>query len=214
MKFNGIESLDHYQDATIFWSGLSDPPADLKKEAIIIDGKDYRETCFGMCVIFDAETQKFDFVVDMDRDKACNVYYIDNNGDKHWFACEIPEELAKRIFTECLQILDFKKDDFGYEIKEVIQFEDGSGFVLAENLNSERPFSTAHFTAADRGQRYYGERRYFLHRADAIEDFSEQTEHKKQFLSVKQSQPQTDERQKDGAGQAKSKPRHPKHKRR
>lgn len=142
MKFNGIESFDHLSKDTIFWIALSDPPAELKRKAASIDSDNFSEVCFGVCAIFSAETQRFDVLVDMDRDEARSVYYIDNDGDKHQFTCEIPEELTERIFSECRQILDFQKIEDGYEIKESVQFEDDSGFILAEKSNSERPFLT------------------------------------------------------------------------
>ena len=190
MEYSGIEHLDHFEDETICWVELSDPPTELRNKAVLIDGDNYIESCFGVCVAFDAKTRKFDLVVDMDGDEALTVYYLDNDGDKHWFAYDLPENLKKRIFSECQQILDFKKDNLGYEIRESIQFEDGSGFILAEKPASERRFATVHFIGADREQRYYGERRFFCYRNDAIKDFTEQVEQKKKFFPVKHVRPQ------------------------
>jgi len=214
MKFNDIEHFDHFPDETIFWAELADPPAELRNKAILIDGDNYCETCFGVCAVFDAKAQRFDLIADMDGDETHIVYYIDNDGDKHWFACEIPEELKNRIFSECQQILNFQKVEGGYEIKECIQFEDGSGFVLAENPDSKHPFLTAHFTEADRAQRYYGERKFFDRRNDAIEDFSQHTNRQKQFLCVKPGQLQAGERPKKDTKQANGRTNRRKHKQR
>lgn len=214
MKFSGIEHFDHFPDETIFWAEFADPPAELRDKAALLDGDNYCETCFGVCAVFDAKAQRFDLIADMDGDETHIVYYIDNDGDKHWFACEIPEELKNRIFSECQQILNFQKVEGGYEIKECIQFEDGSGFVLAEHSDSKHPFLTAHFTEADRGQRYYGERNFFDRRNNAIEDFSKRANHQKQFLSVKPGQRQADEHPKKNTKQAKEQTNRPKRKRR
>ena len=214
MKFSGIEHFDHFPDETIFWAEFADPPAELRDKAALLDGDNYCETCFGVFADFDAKAQQFDLIADMDGDEAHTVYYIDNDGDKHWFACEIPEELKNRIFSECQQILNFQKVEGGYEIKECIQFEDGSGFVFAENPDSKHPFLTAHFTEADRGQRYYGERNFFDRRNNAIEDFSKRANHQKQFLSVKPGQRQADEHPKKNTKQAKEQTNRPKRKRR
>lgn len=214
MEFSGIEHFDHFPDETIFWAELADPPTELRSKAALLDGGNYCETCFGVCAVFDAKAQQFDLIADMDGDETHTVYYIDNDGNKHWFACEIPEELKNRIFSECQQILNFQKVEGGYEIKECIQFEDGSGFVLAENPDSKRPFLTAHFTEADRGQRYYGERNFFDQRNNAIEDFSKRANHQKQFLSVRPGQLQADEHPKKNIKQAKGQGNRSKRKRR
>lgn len=215
MKFSSIEDFDHFPDATIFWIDISEPPHSLKSRAMLIDGKNYNETCFGMCVIFDAQKQEFDVVTDQvaANEEPCTVYYVDDNGDKHWIACELPEEVTKQIFFECQQVLDFKKVEHGYEIKESIQFEDGSGFIVAENPASEKPFLTAHFTAADRGQRYYVKQKFHHHWKDAIEDFTKRAKHRKQFLSVIPGKPQAGGHQKN-TEQAKGRTNRPKHKRR
>lgn len=214
MQFNNIESFDHFQDETIFWAALSDPPAKLKTAASRIDGDNYNESCFGVCVIFDAKSQKFDFVVEMEGNNAHPVYYIDNDGDKTWFACEIPEELSRCIFSECQQILDLKAMEYGYKIKESVQFEDGSGFVVAAKSNSAQPFLTARFTTADRGQRYYDKKSYFHHWNNAIQDFTKRTEYQKHFVRIKSGQPQAEEYQKERTTQMPNKTKRPKRKRR
>ena len=214
MNFNAVEQSDHFQDETIFWVSLSDPPAALKSRAMLIDGDNYNEACFGVCVAFDAGTQQFSLVPEVNQGKICNIYYIDNDGDKHWFACEITRKLEKRIFSECKQILDFKKIEYGCEIKKDIQFENGSGFVLAKNPVPDRPFLTAHFTAAARGQRNYDERKSFHSWNEAVEDFIKCTERQKQFMCVKLGQPQTDTPRRNSTNQVRSKANRPKRKRR
>lgn len=214
MKFNGVESYNHYQDSTIFWVALSNIPVELERKATLIDGENYNETCFGVCVAFSAETQKFDLVVEMDNDEAGSVYYVGNDGDIHWLSCKVPESLANLIFSECQQILDHKKVEGGYEIKECVQFEDDSGLILAENPDMERAFMTAHFTPADRGQRYYDRLEFYYHRSEANIDFIKRTEYWKQFLLVKPSQPQAAELHEKKGKQAKKRAKRPKRKRR
>ena len=190
MKFYSIDACDQFSDVTIFWVTLTNLPDEIRNRAMLIDGENFSETCFGVWVSFDEETKKFEIVWEMDRNEVCTVYYIDNDGEKHWFACEIPEKVTKRIFSECQKILDFQKMEGGYEIKECVQFEDNSGFVLAKKPNSERPYLTASFSTNEYGQRCYVATKSFHHRSDAIEDFTKRTEHRKQFLRVKPDQTQ------------------------
>lgn len=214
MKFNGIDRVGHFPDVTLFWAIISDVPAELRSSAKLIDGKEYDENCFGVCVIFDAGTKGFALQIETDRDIERTIYYIDNDGYQHWFACEIPKELTERIFSECQQILDFQKTEDGYTIMESIQFEDGSGLVLAENLDSERPFMSARFVETYRGQRYCNKQKTFYNRSEAIKDFSERAEYKKQFLRVKPDQPKADESDKKGRKPMEKSKKRPKHKRR
>lgn len=214
MEFYNVDSYDHFQDMTIFWVTLLDIPIELKNRAALIDGDNYDEKGFGVCVAFDTETQKYELVVDMDKDEARTVYYIDNDGDKRWFACEVPEELAEHIFSECQQILNFQKIEDGYEIKESVQFVDNSGFVLAEKPNSDRPYITAYFFTTDLGQRYYSKRKSFCNRNEAAEDFSKRIEYQKQFRCIKSDQSQADKHRKKDAKQVRKSTNRPKRKRR
>ena len=203
MKFYSIDICDQFPDETIFWVALSNLPDELRNRAKLIDGEYFSESCFGVCVAFDAETKKFEIVEERDKDEASTVYYIDNDGEKHWFACEIPEKVTKRIFSECQKILDFQMIEGGYEIKECVQFEDNSGFILAKKPNSERPYLTACFSTNEYGQRCYVAMESFHHRSDAIEDFTKRAKHQKQFLRVKPDQAQARKYHNKGAKQVK-----------
>lgn len=103
MKFNGIEHLDNFDEEHIFWVELSSLPAYIQKLARVIDGEDYDPTAFGACVLHDIETGMMYFVEDHDleTDFIGNIFYIDINGEKHWFSAKISNTLKKSIFKAC-----------------------------------------------------------------------------------------------------------------
>ena len=106
MKFNAIDNVDDFADEAIFWISLTDPPAELKRKAMLIDGEEYSEGCFAVWVSFYFDTQKFEFVKEKAGDEYRSVFYIDNDGQRNYLPYEIPEELAKRIFSECQKHLN------------------------------------------------------------------------------------------------------------
>lgn len=106
MEFNGIEHYDQFEDETIFWTIITDVPQVIQNEAKAIDREEYSSDCFGMCVCYDKENKKFDVVTDTDLSTgaSCNLYYIDNDGDKHWFQADMPQSFVYQVFAACNQI--------------------------------------------------------------------------------------------------------------
>ena len=103
MKFDQIEHYDHFDTETIFWADISDMPEVLQGKAREIDGAEFNPSCFGVCVIYDWAKKEFDMIVDVDPStgKHCNVYYIDTDGEKHWFKAELAPEFTQEIFAAC-----------------------------------------------------------------------------------------------------------------
>ena len=105
MIFNQIEHYDHFDTETLFWAELSDLPESVQSKAREIDGANFIPSCFGVCVIYDWENGDFDLIVDVDvsTGEHCNVYYIDNDGDKHWFKVNLSPEFTQEIYAECVK---------------------------------------------------------------------------------------------------------------
>lgn len=59
------------------------------EEAKKIDGDNYIGDGFGVCVQYDRGDEEYFAVED---EPGCNLYYIDNKGDKHWFPYKVNEQ--------------------------------------------------------------------------------------------------------------------------
>ena len=80
MKVKCIEHVDEFgANERTFWLEVEDVPMELIEEAKVIDGENFDMSCFGICVI---QTGDNWFVV-MDE-PGRDMFYIDNDGDKHW----------------------------------------------------------------------------------------------------------------------------------
>ena len=96
--FSEIEHFDNFGDSVIFWCVAENVPKKYINKAVQIDKENYSSNCFGVCVIFDAEG------FHMCQDSlGCELYYIDNNGDKHWFEKVFIKEESKAFFEACFE---------------------------------------------------------------------------------------------------------------
>lgn len=98
ITFKEIEHFDNFGDSVIFWCVASDVPKKYINQAMKIDKENYTDDCFGACVIFDAEG--FHFCQD---EVDCELYYVDNDGDKHWFKKVFTDNEAKTFFEGCFE---------------------------------------------------------------------------------------------------------------
>lgn len=98
ITFKEIEHFDNFGDSVIFWCVAGDVPKKYINQAMKIDNGNYSSDCFGACVIFDAEG--FHFCQD---EVDCELYYVDNDGDKHWFKKVFTENEAKTFFEGCFE---------------------------------------------------------------------------------------------------------------
>lgn len=103
LHFIGIEHYDEFPDAVLFWVNVSNPPRETQKAAKAIDGQDYRANSFGMCILYERASNRYDIVTDTDQatGDSRNIFYIDHDGDKHWFRLDISNEFASQIFAAC-----------------------------------------------------------------------------------------------------------------
>ena len=155
LKLNGIGSNEHFDGVSAFTAEISGLPQSIQDEAKKIDGEAYNASCFEMYIYYDLETGAF--TVSTEKDPAtgedCNVYYVDDNGDKHWFKVEMPEEFTSEVFAACTKNMEEKIH--GYEVKRSVVFENNRGFALAENPDAPQPFVTWQFSEKENGRRDY-----------------------------------------------------------
>ena len=105
--YSDLEHYDNFGDTErVFWVDVSGVPECFVGEAKKIDGADYTEDCFGVCIQHNSETGEF---VAIEDKPGQNLYYVDNLGEKHWFDyCLSGQELAQivekvRIFLEVME---------------------------------------------------------------------------------------------------------------
>lgn len=99
MKIKQIEHYDDFDDCIIFWlevEGVNNKHKELAKE---IDKENYMDECFGVCIQYDIDDKNFIIVSDWNEDEQ--LYYVDNNGDKHWFECIVDESLINELKEIC-----------------------------------------------------------------------------------------------------------------
>ena len=97
MKIKNIEHMDDFSvNEHVCWAVVEDIPERFVAKAKVIDANEYSEDCFGICVGCDDDG----WYVSEDIPK-CNLYYIDNDGDKHWMDYELTEQEAFDAIDFC-----------------------------------------------------------------------------------------------------------------
>lgn len=144
MRLDGVEHWDHFQDETIYWLDLSDMPEPIQQAARRIDGKAYNDRCFGICVVHDLATNEYAVVTESGTSPEVdrNIFYVDNDGDKHWFQADLPDTLVKEMFSCCEDVHAGKLLPQGYQALSSVLFDNETGFVSGENQAAKSPFST------------------------------------------------------------------------
>lgn len=98
MKIRCIEHVDKFgPNERTFWLEVEDIPRELIEEAKVIDGENFDISCFGICVI---QTGSNWFVC-VDEPKK-ELFYIDNDGDKHWLPYEVSQEEEDNAIEYCM----------------------------------------------------------------------------------------------------------------
>ena len=103
MKIKNIEHVDQFgMKEYVCWAEVTDVPAKFIEEAKAIDGENYSKGCFGICVGRDEAGW---FITQDEIDSE--LYYVDNDGDKHWMDYKLTEleeveaiEVCKRYIEE------------------------------------------------------------------------------------------------------------------
>lgn len=188
MKLNEIETVDLFQDVTIFWVALSDMPEAVLNKAREIDAQEYDAQGFGACVGFDFAKNEFFFFTDENpATGGGNIYYVDLDGDKHWFRVEIGDELTKQIFDACSRINSCIETPRGYAIQKTAQLDRGVGLVLAKKDDAKYPFTSWMFKETAEGRRDYIWSHSYADEKTAEKAFANaiavHTEHERTFYS-------------------------------
>ena len=101
MKIRCIEHMDEFgPNERTFWLEVEDIPKELIEEAKAIDGENFDMSCFGICVIQTGN----DWFVCMDEPRR-ELFYIDNDGDKHWLQYETSKEEEHDAIEYCMNSL-------------------------------------------------------------------------------------------------------------
>ena len=98
IKFKEIEHFDNFGDSVIFWCIAQDIPKKYINQAKKIDGENYLDDCFGVCVTFDAEGFHI-----CQNEPDSELYYVDTDGDKHWMDRILKDTEAKTFFEACFE---------------------------------------------------------------------------------------------------------------
>ena len=104
MKIRCIEHVDEFgANERTFWLEVEDVPRELIEEAKVIDGENFDISCFGVCVIQTGDN----WFVAMDE-PGRDMFYIDNNGDKHWLQYIVSTEEEHDAIKYCMN--DIKEE--------------------------------------------------------------------------------------------------------
>lgn len=103
MKIRTMEHYDEFDGAVVCWLEVEEVESYFKHLAKEIDGENYSEDCFGICVGCDEDG----WYVCQDS-PHCELFYVDNDGDKHWMPYILTE-------VENTEAIEFCKKDLGRE---------------------------------------------------------------------------------------------------
>lgn len=103
-----IDQVEHYDifedDVIIFWLDISDVPQALQTEARQIAGEHFEPNYFGVCANYSFQERQFCIVIDTEASTVhpSNIFYIDCDGDKHWFTTELSQAFIEQVFLMCV----------------------------------------------------------------------------------------------------------------
>lgn len=87
MKIKCIEHVDDFgANENVCWLEVVDVPTEFIEEAKVIDKENYNEGCFGICV---GQDEGGWYVCE--EEPGSELFYIDNDGDKHWMNYKLTE---------------------------------------------------------------------------------------------------------------------------
>lgn len=187
MRLDGVEHWDHFQDETIYWLDLSDMPEPIQQAARRIDGKAYNDRCFGICVVHDLATNEYAVVTESGTSPEVdrNIFYVDNDGDKHWFQADLPDTLVKEMFSCCEDVHAGKLLPQGYQALSSVLFDNETGFVSGENQAAKSPFSTWQLRI-DHGHPEYYTPHYHTDRESAEQDLNGRVAEYKRYHTIRE----------------------------
>ena len=100
MKIKTMEHYDEFDEAVVCWLEVEDVSGYFKSLAKQIDKENYSESCFGICVGCDEDG----WYVCQDSPN-CELFYVDNLGDKHWMPYVLTEDENKEAIEFCKEEL-------------------------------------------------------------------------------------------------------------
>ena len=100
MKIKVMEHCDEFDSAVVCWLDVEDVQDNFKQLAKQIDGENYLEDCFGICVGRDEDG----WYVCQDA-PGCELFYIDNDGEKHWMSYMLTEDENSEAIKFCKEYI-------------------------------------------------------------------------------------------------------------
>ena len=100
MKIKAMEHYDEFGSEVVCWLEVEDVLGFFKHLAKQIDQENYSEDCFGICVGCDEDG----WYVCQDA-PGCELFYIDNEGDKHWMSYVLTEDENTEAIEFCKEYL-------------------------------------------------------------------------------------------------------------
>ena len=100
MKIEIMEHYDEFDGAVVCWLEVEEVEDYFKCLAKQIDGENYSEDCFGICVGCDEDG----WYVCQDS-PSCELFYVDNNGDKHWMDYVLTDDENTEAIKFCKEYL-------------------------------------------------------------------------------------------------------------
>ena len=96
MKVLEMEHYDEFDEEYVCWVSVQDIPDEFIQKAKRIDKEDYLEDCFGICVVKGEDG----WCVCQDSPE-CELYYIDNLGEKHWMEYLLSDSEKESAIKYC-----------------------------------------------------------------------------------------------------------------
>nr|WP_325215124.1 hypothetical protein [uncultured Oscillibacter sp.] len=103
MRIHRVEHRDCFPDGVLVWMELTDLSERYQVQAREIDGEKFSPTDFGFCAFWDLESRSARLITDTDpeTERGRNVFYIDAEGEKHWFEIDLSPELMEQVQDRC-----------------------------------------------------------------------------------------------------------------
>lgn len=94
--------IDDFAEEKYIWvdiyeTGIS---KEIKEKAKWIDEECYNGNCFGVCIEYDCQNDSLSIYQD---EPDCSLFYVDNQGVRHWFEYELSEIEKYFFFVRCLE---------------------------------------------------------------------------------------------------------------
>lgn len=89
LNYKALEHSDNFGAEVICWVEVTGVPERFCRGSQKNRRDNYIGDGFGVCVQYDRGDEEYFAVED---EPGCNLYYIDNKGDKHWFPYKVNEQ--------------------------------------------------------------------------------------------------------------------------